>query len=97
MPCTSTGLEEGDRSLPVQEARASNTLVTQLLCATLLEFEKLEEFDNLPADVHKWWAKHKKIDEKRRRRERAARAKATLIRQAKKKLTGAERRALKLE
>lgn len=70
MPCTYTGSLEGDARLAAETSGRKLTEVTNMLCLTLREFEKFEEFENLPAHVRKWWREHKKLDTARRERDR---------------------------
>ena len=97
MPCYQTGTARGDQELAADNARKRNTRTTRMLCETLAEFEKYEEFKHLPADVKQWWNKHKIIDSKRKRREELELKSRKIAARAKSKLTRAELRALKLD
>lgn len=82
MPCYYTGTLEGDRLLAEQESkeRVQKKLIklTQMLCSICTEVEKhnstWEKEDGccveMSDELKKWWIKHKKIDEKRKKNER---------------------------
>lgn len=73
MPCYVTGSREGDLELNAQEAQTEATKATRLLCSVMSAID--EAANNgvsmrhyLPADAVTWWAKHKKVDAKRKRK-----------------------------
>lgn len=97
MPCYATGSRQGDLELSLNDAQKIATKATQRLCATLEVFEQYEEFNLLPADVKRWWRKHKEVDARRKFKARAIAKKKQLAAVAKRKLSPAERAALDLE
>jgi hypothetical protein len=68
MPCTYTGSLEGDARLAADEARTALTNVTAMLCSVCQKAEKAGRPDLLSPKVASWWKKHKKVDEKRKKK-----------------------------
>ena len=72
MPCYYTGSAEGDARLAAEETRErlgkEITNRTRLLCSICQTAEEAKL--TLPKDVQTWWNKHKKVDKKRKEKER---------------------------
>ena len=69
MPCYLTGSREGDLALDAAETSKEVTKLTRMLCRVCKQAEGLKTFNRLPEEVQKWWKKHKKVDEQRKKEE----------------------------
>jgi len=95
MPCYITGSEAGDRELEYKELKKEATKVTRLLCEAceLLEhYSNRNHWGNEP--LQKWYVKHLKIDDKRKKEEDKIKKQQKLKKQALSKLSKEEIDAL---
>ncbi len=97
MPCYVTGTAEGDARLAADDARQAATRLSELLCMQLRALDETGHENLIHGAVRPWWDEHKRIDQERVEAEKTRRETQKIARAAKRKLTGAERRALGLE
>jgi len=69
MPCQDPDYREIETSIKIHEKNKENKTLESLLCSSCRVLERLNyDFDENPR-LSEWWAKHKREDEERARKE----------------------------